>query len=390
MSKKKNLPDLASQYIFRLFKEKLPEFRLYHNYQQTAEIVSVCEDIAKSEDVSDQTAEAIILAAWFQFSGYTQQERDPRIASTKIAQDFLTEHAYSEDCMRLVVQLIKENRDDADPEELPLKILQDATFSHYGRKRFFRLQDMLRIEQELVESEQINDIDWEENNLKNLINHRFYTAYAKSEYSDRKLKNIQKQQENLREMKEGKKYGRGIETLYRSNYRNHINLSAIADGKANMMISLNTIILSVIITLSGAGFTLSQNYLEEHLQFVIPVVILLIGATLSVVFAILSARPTVTTQESEDLDVDTRKNSFLYFGNFLSLGKSGFKKYLSRLKGNQDLLYDSMTMDIYNLGAVLDKKYKLLHYSYNSFMIGLIASVSSLLIIFLNNTLNQV
>ncbi len=390
MSKKKKLPDLASQYVHELFQEKLPEFRLYHNYQQTAEIVSICEDIAKSEDISDQTSEAIMLAAWFQFSGYVQNEKDPRIASTKIAQDFLTKHAYSENCTQLVIRLIKENRDDVEPEELPLKILQDATLSHYGRKRFFRLQEMLRIEQELEESEQIIDIDWEERNLKNLVNHRFHTSYARAQYNDRKFKNIQRQQENLREMKEGKKYGRGIETLYRSNYRNHINLSAIADGKANMMISLNTIILSVIITLSGAGFTLSQNYLEEHLQFVTPIVILLIGATLSVVFAILSARPTVTTQESEELNIDTRENSFLYFGNFLRLGKSSFKKYISSLKGNQNLLYDSMTMDIYNLGAVLDKKYKLLHYSYNSFMIGLIASVSSLLIIFLTNTLNQV
>ena len=42
------------------------------------------------------------------------------------------------------------------------------------------------------------------------------------------------------------KLGRGVETMYRTAYRTHVNLSSIADNKANIMLSINAIIISVI------------------------------------------------------------------------------------------------------------------------------------------------
>jgi len=58
--------------------------------------------------------------------------------------------------------------------------------------------------------------------------------------------------------------GRGVETMYRSAYRNHINLSSIADNKANMMISINTIIMSLIIAVIGSVFTFTGSELIKH------------------------------------------------------------------------------------------------------------------------------
>lgn len=177
-------------------------------------------------------------------------------------------------------------------------------------------------------------------------------------------------------------WGEGIDTLYKTTFRNHINLSEIADGKANMMISINTIILSVIITLAASGLTFSQENLIENLRFTFPVFILLLGSLTSVIFVILSAKPTVTKGKVDIEDLEKSKKSILFFGNFVSLEMEKFIEGIKKLKHDQTMLYDNMSIDLFYLGKVLEKKYKLLGYSYLIFMIGLIISVLSFVFIF--------
>ena len=184
-------------------------------------------------------------------------------------------------------------------------------------------------------------------------------------------------------LKTGKYIGRGIDTLYRTSFRNHINLSEIADGKANMMIGINTIILSVIITLAASGLTISQDFFIENLRFTVPVFLLLLGSLTSVIFAILSAKPNVTSEKIDINNLEESKKSIIFFGNFISLELSKFIEGLKKLKYDQSLLYDNMSIDLYYLGKVLAKKYKLLRYSYMIFMTGLILSVISFILIFL-------
>ncbi|MDX1629635.1 MAG: DUF5706 domain-containing protein, partial [Fulvivirga sp.] len=209
------------------------------------------------------------------------------------------------------------------------------------------------------------------------------------EYNKRRVKNIKKQRKHIVKAKKvttrqktGKDLGRGIDTLYRANYRNHINLSAIADGKANMMISINTIMISVIVTLSGASLSISKSYIIENLRFTVPIFILLLGSLASVVFAVLSARPKITTKEIKKEQIKKNKISLLYFGNFLNIPKKQFVSYLNNLKADQERLYDSMSIDLYNLGQVLNEKYRLLTISYNIFMIGLTLTVIAFIFIF--------
>ena len=175
------------------------------------------------------------------------------------------------------------------------------------------------------------------------------------------------------------KEGRGVETLYRSVYEYHINLSSIADNKANIMISINTIIISLVITMFGSGYTFSGQNEFGSLRFVLPIAVLLITSLLAVVFAILSSRPNVTTKERYELS--KKDSSILFFGNFAQLQLREFVDRIKELKNEKEELYDSMSVDIYHLGAVLVKKYKLLTWSYNIFMGGLVICAVSFVII---------
>ena len=379
----------AEEYVTDLFNDKLPDKLVYHNLAHTEDVVEVTRELGKQSEVSDKDLEILTLAAWFHDTGYIHKYNGHEAESVKIAEDFLSRHDYPAEDAKKVSKLIMSTVAGHEPEGLMESILKDADMAHIGRKRFFRKGELLRVELENIQDKPYDELDWEKKQYSFLVNNGFHSPAGKEEYDKRRVKNIKEQRQNILKArkvtirtKTGKDFGRGIDTLYRANYRNHINFSAIADGKANMMISINTILISVIVTLSGASLSISKGFDIENLRFVFPIIILLIGSLLSVIFAVMSARPKVTSKDVDMNDIKENKISLLYFGNFLGIPKEEFVGYLRKLKTDQKRLYDSMSLDLYNLGIVLKEKYRLLSISYNIFIIGLCLTVIAFIIIF--------
>ncbi|MTI21737.1 HD domain-containing protein [Fulvivirga sp. RKSG066] len=380
----------AKEYVTELFKEQLPDNLLYHNLSHTNEVAEISQELGEISELADKDMEVLQLAAWFHDTGYIKKYNGHEAESIKYAKEFLEGKSYDKEGIDEVERLIKSTIRGHEPKDLVEEILNDADMAHLGRKRFFRKGELLRVELENYLDESYSELDWEKKQYQFLIDNQFITQAAKEEYGKRRVKNIKKQRKNIVKARKvttrtqtGKDLGRGIDTLYRANYRTHINLSAIADGKANMMISINTIMISVIVTLSGASLSLSKSYIVENMRFTVPILILLVGALASVVFAVMSARPKVTSKEIDYDKVDKNKISLLYFGNFLGIPRKQFVNYLNELKEDQERLYDSMSLDIYNLGEVLKEKYRLLTISYNIFMTGLTLTVLAFIIIFI-------
>lgn len=389
MSKESKIVSKAEEYVSGLFKQKLPENLLYHNLSHTNEVAEIAKELGEISKLSDSELEMLQIAAWFHDTGYIKKYNGHEEESLKYAKEFMDGEDYDEKKQKEVERLIKSTIKGHNPQDLLEEILHDADMAHIGRKRFFRKGELLRVELENFLDESYSELEWEKKQYQFLINNNFITKAGKQEYGKRRVKNIKKQRKNIVKARKvttrtrtGKDLGRGIDTLYRANYRNHINLSAIADGKANMMISINTIMISVIVTLSGASLSVSQSYIVENLRFTVPIFILLIGSLASVVFAVLSARPKVTAREIDIEKVKEDEMSLLYFGNFLGIPKQKFVDYLNKLKADQERLYNSMSVDLYNLGLVLKEKYRLLTISYNIFMTGLTLTVIAFVFIF--------
>lgn len=169
---------------------------------------------------------------------------------------------------------------------------------------------------------------------------------------------------------ERKKPLRAIQSFFRANYRNHISLSAIADNKANIMISVNSILISVLITMLSY-----RNIGERHPAVLLPVIIFLVSGLASLIFAVLAARPKVTRLVKEGQLPDLSKGSIIFFGNFVPLQLEEYEEAMDALFRDGELLYGNMVRDMYYLGQVLDKKYRYLTVSYTLFMVGFIASV---------------
>src|SRR5690606_38404185 len=162
--------------------------------------------------------------------------------------------------------------------------------------------------------------------------------------------------------------GRGVETMYRTAYRTHVNLSAIADNKANIMLSINAIIISIIVS------TLVPTF-GTNPKLILSTAILVLVCLVAMVFATLSTRPKVTEGRVTRDDIINRKANLLFFGNFYKMPLEEYDWGMKEMIKDSDFLYTTMTKDLYFLGIVLAKKYRYLRYCYAVFMYGLINAV---------------
>jgi len=166
---------------------------------------------------------------------------------------------------------------------------------------------------------------------------------------------------------------RGIETMFRTTSRSHMDLSAIADNKANIMISINSIILSVLVSVL-------IRKLEEYPHMTVPAIMLTLVCLTTIVFAVLATRPNVTKGRFEKEDIHDKKTNLLFFGNFHRMELKDYHWAMMEMLKDADYLYGSMIKDIYFLGCVLGKKYRLLRMSYTIFMFGFVISILGFII----------
>ena len=168
------------------------------------------------------------------------------------------------------------------------------------------------------------------------------------------------------------KLEKGIETMFRITSGNHQRLSDMADNKANIMISTNSIIISIVLS------TLLRK-LEDDSYLLVPTLLLLSVCVTTIVFSVLSTRPSVPAGTFSKEDVEQKKVNLLFFGNFYRMSYNDYAAGMQVMINDQDFLYASLTKDIYTQGAVLGKKYWHLRIAYNVFMFGVVISVVAFL-----------
>ena len=164
--------------------------------------------------------------------------------------------------------------------------------------------------------------------------------------------------------------GAARETLYRVVIRNQLNSIGIADQKANIIIGINTIIISIIITILGFESTLSSLQFIAELDLNIPLSVLLVTCLISGIIAIYVVRPVAALWRKES-------QSKLFFRNYNSSDMDEFKKEMNEMLTKSASIYDSLNTDMYLFGKAVHRKYRLLRYAYHIFLIGMLLTVST-------------
>ena len=383
-------------YVGDFYSKKINKDFLFHSLKHVQRTVKNVQLLAKESGLSPEDTEILILAAWFHDTGHSQTYERHERKSAEIARNFLREDQYPEDKIEKVMHCIWATDLSYKPKDILAKVIRDADILHLGKKNFFKRNKELRGEWEKILGKKYTDEEWLKSDIKFFTGHEFQTDYARSTFGDQKKANLMLIEKKLSHTQEGKPDpmnqdaieekldkklkktktpDRGIETMFRVTSRNHFTLSSIADGKAGTLISISALIISIILSVL-------VRRLEEQPQLIIPTIMLLITLLGTIIFAVLSTRPKVTSLNLTREDVKQKKGNLLFFGNFINMSVEDYEWGMQELMDDRDFLYNNLIRDIYYLGLVLGKKYKYLRTAYDIFMYGLIASVITYIIAF--------
>ncbi|WP_345249695.1 Pycsar system effector family protein [Nibrella saemangeumensis] len=163
--------------------------------------------------------------------------------------------------------------------------------------------------------------------------------------------------------KKKKKENRGVETMFRTTMASHLKLSEMADSKANIMISINTIIVSILISVYAKDFDNAGTLL-------IPTGILTTVCLLTITISVLSTRPRIKSDQPANAPETPAKADLLFFGDYIKLSREEYRTSLFAVLDDNDAVHAMMVDNLYAQGLVLTRKYRLLTYAYTIFMIG--------------------
>jgi len=381
---------ITQEFVLNLFKEKLPSTFLYHNYTHTECVCKGVDEIIENTTLSEDEGLSLKLAALLHDTGYTKTIKGHEDESVKIASDFLKEKGVDNKIIDVVNHCILATKLGNKPNTLLEKIMRDADTFHFGKENFNDISEFLRKELEILGIKNYSTTEWLDENIQLLSEkHQFYTDYAIKNWQQKKELNLTKlinkkeklaiksKTEDLKNKLKNENPDRGVQTFFRVALKNHIKLSDIADTKANILLSVNAIIISLVLSnLLSKLDSPSNNYL------IIPTLIFTVFSVVSMVLSVIATRPNITSGEFTKEDVEQKRVNLTFFGNFHKMELKEYQWAITELIKDKDYLYDSMTKDLYFLGKVLDRKYRILRVTYNIFMTGMIVSVIAFVIAF--------
>ena len=377
-----NLYKKTEHYVTGLFNDNKNAHLIFHNLQHTRDVVERTKEIAGHYYLSENDMLAVYIAAWFHDTGYLFTDAaHHEEKSVELMQDFMKTHGADEKMVASIESSILATRPPRRHSNLLEEIICDADTYHLGTKAF-KEADKKVWEEFNVTGTAVDEATWTSKTITLLNEHEFYTKYCKDLLEKGKQKNMKKLHKKLNEKDEVEtdmklsdlekdKTGlmsKGIQTMLRLTSQNHFHLSDMADSKANILISVNAIIISVIL-----GVLMRK--LEESPYLAIPTLIFLAVSLATIIVSIIATRPKITGGTFTSQDILDKKTNLLFFGNFYKASYDEYNTAMRKMMSDTDYLYGSLIKDIYTLGTVLGRKYKLVRLAYNIFMIGLIVSV---------------
>lgn len=371
----------AKHLAIQTIRETMPAIYHFHNVEHVEQVVSAIGDLSGAAGLEERERTILILAGWFHDLGYNQGPTGHEERGANLAKMSLLEWQVPQDIVDEVAACIMATQMPQQPKNKLQSLIADADLSHLGTGEYWSFISKLRQELKEAQHREMTETEWLQFEINFLQNQSYHTPEAQALYGKTKKKHLKKLQAMLAiydptaksvdgetEIVEGQKLGRGVETMFRSAYRTHINLSSIADNKANIMLSINAIIVSITVS------TLVPRF-SENPNLVWPTIMLLIVCLVAIIFATLSTMPKVTKGTVTRQSIEKKEANLIFFGNYFNMSLTDYQWGMNELIGDKKFIYNTMTRDLYFLGIVLAKKYTYLRWCYLVFMWGLIATV---------------
>lgn len=153
-----------------------------------------------------------------------------------------------------------------------------------------------------------------------------------------------------------------VDNLLRTAQQNLVQLSVMADQKANIILGAAFIMITVIVGISSSsGLTASLAVLGGF-------------TTMSAIVALMAVMPTIPKETRVD------KTNPLYFGDIAQMSREDHERALASHLNSDDGVYRLIARDIHESASVLQhRKFKFLRISYWLFIIGLLCTTGTVL-----------
>lgn len=373
--------------------------RIENNLNQ---IIINQEEVVKSQNL-------IFLASYIIIDSYLEVthnffEFDPNVLekNAKLQQtQFLVDEISMQSALNIATEAISDHQPNIASQIVNDAFLMDISCPINGENRISKVYDQL-----VAKGFTDTKTKWVDDTLQYLSHKSLQTPFAYEQFGKHKKKiekKLSKERKEIslqndlvlekelgiseNELKDLKKQlskikgrdDRGIQTLFRTTSKNHYTLKGLVDQKAQIMITVNSIILSLIIgRVIGSENT---NDISSQLPFIVFAIV----NVLSILFAVLAITPIKTQGKFTEEEVRGKQGNLLYFGNFYNMKYPDFEWGFLQLLNDKDYLYLSMIRDFYYQGIQLQKKFTFIRLSLFIFLFGIILTS----IIYLTATVNE-
>ena len=151
----------------------------------------------------------------------------------------------------------------------------------------------------------------------------------------------------------------------------HVQLSSMADVKANMLLTMASIVITLAV----------PQALKDGTQA--PLIVLMGFSLITILLSAFAVMPKLPFNHRGHPEHDVHSPGFnlLFFGDFMGLDYPRFAAEMERVLNDPSLTYEAEVREIYTLGLFLAyKKYRYLRLAYTTFIVGLFASFFTLLL----------
>lgn len=379
----------AIEYISNFYDDEVESIYEYHNLEHSLSVLSAAQKISEKSNLSPEDLLAVEFAALFHDTGYNEGPENHEIRSANIAEKYLIENGFDTSFIERVRVCILATKMDVETSDHLPQILRDADMSGLASKNFFEITEKLRKEINNIKDQKISKKDWDKTNIEFLKKCSYRTKEAEELYKDKKDKNleslIKKSIKKDKKKKDKKKKdsideesiadNKSAQTQFKTALRNHIDLSSIADNKANIMVSVNALILTMALPF------LIEKSMDNH-SFLLPTVIMSLVCLVSMIFATLATRPIKMKGNTTLEQIKKNESNLFFFGNYHKMSFQDYKSGVQHVLSDTKALDDSIIRDLYYLGKSLGGKFEYLRHCYNIFMYGITITVFSLLIVY--------
>jgi hypothetical protein len=159
--------------------------------------------------------------------------------------------------------------------------------------------------------------------------------------------------------------GSHLDHMLRQTRHHHVQLSVMADLKANGLMTISAIML-----------TFSAPFIVRE-QFKFAVIAIMLSCLATIVLATIAVMPgtPLRIRKVANPDIEHPRFNLLFFGSFVAMDYRHYMTVMEEVLNDPSKAYEVQVREIYTLGMFLAaKKYRFLRFAYLAFVSGLLAS----------------